>query len=301
MKRRRSSDVNRKNDALLFDALTSRTRRVLHRNRQPAEGDSMTSKLPAAQFRDDVSHLATEFLTQRVPAERVAEASGRLALALRQVAVANPKIYECDRTSIAQAVAMSALTGLQPGGVKPDVYLIPRGRQLQWQVSARGLQKLYARAGWVRMVAQVVHLDDEYRVVLGSEDRIEHVPCGKYPTGLDEVRAVYVVGQHRDGYKVCVDVPMGAIIARKKKSQSGNVWAEWPLEMAQKTAVTYAISRGHFGALEDQSDIGLVLQHEANAYENRQPERPALTHHTVDTASVLDSLPALPSSLEVES
>jgi phage RecT family recombinase len=260
----------------------------------------MTSKLPAAQFRDDVSHLATEFLTQIVPAERVAEATGRLALALRQVAVANPKIYECDRASIAQAVAMSALTGLQPGGVKPDVYLIPRGRQLQWQVSARGLQKLAARAGWVRMVAQVVHLDDEYRVVLGSDDRIEHVPCGKYPTSLDEVRGVYVVGQHRDGYKVCVDVPLGAIIARKKKSQSGNVWAEWPLEMAQKTAVTYAISRGHFGALEDQSDLGLVNQHEANAYENRQPERAALTHHTVDTASVLDSLPALPSSLEVE-
>lgn len=253
---------------------------------------------PATQFRDDVARLATEFLTSIVPAERVAEATGRLALAIRQAAVANPKVYECTRQSIAQAVAMSALTGLQPGGVKPDVYLIPRKGELQWQVSARGLQKLAARAGWVRMVAQVVHLEDEYRVTLGSDDRIEHVPCGKYPTSLDEVRAVYVIGQHRDGYKVCVDVPMGAIMARKKKSQSGNVWSEWPLEMAQKTAVTYAISRGHFGALQDDSDLAIVQQHEPGGYDAREVERPALTHHTVDTASVLESLPALPVEVE---
>ena len=257
----------------------------------------MTSKHPATQFRDDVAHLATEFLTSIVAPERVAEATGRLALAIRQAAVANPKVYECDRQSIAQAVAMSALTGLQPGGVKPDVYLIPRGRQLQWQVSARGLQKLFARVGWVRMVAQVVHAEDEYRVVLGTDDRIEHVPCGKYPESLADVRAIYVVGQHRDGYKVCVDVPMGAILARKKKSQSGNVWSEWPLEMAQKTAVTYAISRGHFGALEDQSDLGLVHQVESRSYD--APEaRPALTQHKVDTTSVLESLPALPAEVE---
>lgn len=258
----------------------------------------MTAKLPAAQFRDDVVHLATEFLTSIVPPERVAEATGRLALAVRQAGVANPRIYECDRQSIAQAVAMSALTGLQPGGVKPDVYLVPRGRQLQWQVSARGLQKLAARAGWIRMVATCVHAEDDYRVVLGSDDRIDHVPCGKYPASLEEVKAVYVVGQHRDGYKVCVDVPMGAILARKKKSQSGNVWAEWPLEMAQKTAVTYAISRGHFGALDDQPDYAIIQQVDSGSYEQRQPERPALTAHTVDTASVLDSLPALPAEVD---
>lgn len=259
---------------------------------------------PATQFRDDVARLATEFLTSIVPPERVAEATGRLALAVRQAGVANPRIYECTRQSIAQAVAMSALTNLQPGGIKPDVYLIPRMNkrenqlELQWQVSARGHQKVAARAGWVRMIAQVVHRDDEYRVTLGSDDRIEHVPCGKYPASLDEVKAVYVVGQHRDGYKVCVDVPMGAILARKKKSQKDDVWREWPLEMAQKTAVMYAINRGNFGALENDSDLALIQNHDSGAYEIKQPERPALTSHTVDTASVLDSLPALPAEVE---
>ena len=72
-----------------------------------------------------------------------------------------------------------------------------------------------------------------------SRIRIENpwpmIDCGRYPANLDEVKAIYVVGQHKDGYRVCVDVPMGAIVARRKKSQSGNVWAEWPLEMAQKT------------------------------------------------------------------
>ena len=260
---------------------------------------TMTVK-PSVQFRDDVVHLATEFLSTITSPERVQEATGRLALAIRQAAVANPSIYECDRASIAQAVAMSALTGLQPGGVKPDVYLIPRKRQLVWQVSARGLQKLAARAGWVRMVAQIVHLEDEYRVVLGSNERIDHVPCGKYPATLDEVKALYVIGQHRDGFKVCVDVPMGAVMARRKKSQSGNIWAEWPLEMAQKTAVTYAISRGHFGALDDHSDFAQVQAHETRQYEASIPERPAQgpTHHVVDASSILDALPALPQEAE---
>jgi branched-chain amino acid transport system permease protein len=104
----------------------------------------MTSKslTPAKQFAATVEHLAADFLSRIADPEQVVKATGRLALAVRAAGVANPKVYECTPASVAQAVAMSALTGLMPGGPKPEVYLIPRSGKLEWQISARGLQAL---------------------------------------------------------------------------------------------------------------------------------------------------------------
>jgi recombination protein RecT len=251
------------------------------------------TKHPAIQFRDDVSSHASEFLSQIVPPERVAEAAGRLGLAVRQVAANNPGIYECDRQSVAQAIAMSALTNLYPGGVKPDVYLIPRktkfGKQLNWQISARGLQKLASRSGWIRLVANVVHREDEYEVTLGTEEKIVHKPCGLHPTSLDEVKGFYVFGQHKDGYTVATPVPLAVVEIRRRKAISDGIWSEWPIEMGQKTAVIYAISRGHFGSFDDHSDYSAVSKYELMQHEPAEPRQRIVT----DGAALLESLPAI--------
>lgn len=252
----------------------------------------MTDQTPAkhqAAFADKVSQLANVFLTQIVDQERVQQASGRLALAIRQAAASNPKLYDCSLQSVAECVAKSALTGLMPGGVKPLVWLIPRGSRLEWQVSVRGLQALAERVGWRSIVARPVHVEDHYEVILGSEDRIEHKPCGKWPANLDELRGMYVRGQHESGLTVCVDVPVGVVLARKAKSQSGNVWSQWPIEMAQARAVGWAISRGYFGSLEQSTEMSVALQQPAEEHREpapvRQSQRPAAIAYEADEAA----------------
>ena len=247
----------------------------------------MTDLSPAQNFRLAVERQATDILTSLVGPEQVQRAAGRLAMALRAAATANPRIYECDRGSVAEAVAKSALTDLMPGGVKPLVYLIPRKGRLDWQVSIRGLQALAERNGWVSITATPVHVDDDYEVILGSDETIIHRPArGRWARVLEDLQGMYVKGKHRDGLTVCVDVPMGAIQHRKGKSQSGAVWSEWPVEMAQKTAVGWAISRGYFGSLEQTQDFQTLAMVESTAHAEqapaRQSHRPAAIEHTAD-------------------
>ena len=257
----------------------------------------MTDLSPAQNFRLAVERQATDILTSLVGPEQVQRAAGRLAMALRAAATANPRIYECDRGSVAEAVAKSALTDLMPGGVKPLVYLIPRKGRLDWQVSIRGLQALAERNGWVSITATPVHVDDDYEVILGSDETIIHRPArGRWARVLEDLQGMYVKGKHRDGLTVCVDVPMGAIQHRKGKSQSGAVWSEWPVEMAQKTAVGWAISRGYFGGLESTSGFEALSVVESQSYREappaRQSEPPAAIEHHVDAEAfeaVLDA------------
>ena len=255
----------------------------------------MTENTPAkhqAAFADKVSQLANAFLAQLVGPERVEQASGRLALAIRQAAASNPKLYDCSLQSVAECVAKSALTGLMPGGVKSLVWLIPRGNRLEWQVSARGLQALAERQGWRSLTARPVHVDDHYEVVMGTEERIDHRPSGNWPESMDKLKAMYVKGTHASGLVVCADVPIGVIMARRAVGQSGNVWTKWPVEMAQKTAVGWAIARGYFGSLEQSDEMAVALQAPAEEHREaapaRQSQRPAAIAYEAD-ASVYDA------------
>jgi recombinational DNA repair protein RecT len=261
----------------------------------PKEENNMTNKslTPAKQFAATVEHLAADFLSRIADPEQVVKATGRLALAVRAAGVANPKVYECSPASVAQAVAMSALTGLMPGGPKPEVYLIPRSGKLEWQISARGLQALAGMHGWQRIVAHPVHVSDHYVVVKGTEERLEHIP-GQWPASLEDCKGFWVEGVPTTGPRVLVDVPLGIIDARRKKAQSDSVWRSWPIEMAQKTAVVWAISRGYFGSLERAAEMQHIQQHESGAYREEAPRpqpRPTAIEYEADaSAEVLDAL-----------
>ena len=71
---------------------------------------------PAHQFRNVVESKANDFLQSMVGTDNGAAAAGRVALAFRQAAQTNDRLYSCEPASVAQAVALSAMTGLMPGG-----------------------------------------------------------------------------------------------------------------------------------------------------------------------------------------
>lgn len=174
---------------------------------------------PAHQFRNVVESKASDFLQAMAGTEEGAKAAGRVALAFRQAAQTNDRLYGCDPVSVAQAVALSAMTGLMPGGPLPDVYLLPRGKSLQWQVSHRGFAKLAARSG-VRLRTKAVFESDTFHVIEGTEPKLEHVPDLSADQSWDTLVAVYVVAHYKDGSKDFVVIRKADIEKRRANSDS---------------------------------------------------------------------------------
>ncbi len=208
-----------------------------------------SANVPALRFRSIVEDKASEFLSTTLGTSSGQEAAGKVALAFRSAAQANDKLYSCDPASVAQAIAMSAMTGLMPGGPLPDVYLLPRGNQLQWFVSHRGYLKLMSRTG-TRIRARFVLEGERFEVAEGLNPDIIHVPDLELEPTWDNLKAVYVVAHYPDGNSDFVVVRKKDIEKRRnnsdawKRNSKKSPWGQWPVEMALKTGIRYAISRG---------------------------------------------------------
>jgi len=223
----------------------------------------------AVNYNRAVERHTVGVLETLVGPERTKEAMGRFLIAFRVAAAKAPTLREAPPEQVAEAVALCALTGLMPGGPLPDCYLIPRKSKhpsmgqwtvpgLQWMISFRGLRKLVERTG-VELEVVPVFRGEEFFVRRGLTPTVEHVPdyMGEVERTWDNLALVYVVAQR--GQKA----PRFEIIARadiEKRRDSSDAWKrrkdgpwkDWPVEMALKTAVRYAVSRG----LVPLDDIG---------------------------------------------
>jgi phage RecT family recombinase len=250
-----------------------------------------TQKLPPAQrFASDVEKAAGEYLSNLVGGDAGKRAAARLGMALRSLARATPAIYECDRASVVAAVAMSALTGLEPGGPMPTVYVLPRDisfkdgngdwkkrKELQWQISFRGMMVLAQRAGY-QVRALPVYEGDEFELDLGAL-RPTHRPAEREEEPKwEELRGVYVVAYQTDtGNLVGWEwLPRWQVEKRRANSDAyrrgvnstndkdrSSPWFKWQEEMIRKTGIRYAISRG-LVPLDDVAAAAMELDSKAD-------------------------------------
>ena len=206
---------------------------------------------PPAEFRRTVETLATREMTRILGDAQGAKEAARFALAFRSASIASPKILECSPESVAMAMSMCLLSGLMPGGALPDVYLIPRrikGTQtLNWQISHRGLTKLCQRAG-AKVTAALVFEGDEFEMEQGLNPILRHVPDLKGENQeMEKLIGGYAIASTAEGREF-VWMSVSDIRARRDQSDAASSpygpWVKWPKEMAVKTVIRYAISRG---------------------------------------------------------
>lgn len=231
-------------------------------------------RTPQQQFADDVAKSATEYLVNLVGDERGTRHAARLSLSLRTIARNTPKVYEADRASVVSCVALSALTGLSPGGPFPEVYVLPRnakikGRdgkpdtwvtELQWMISFRGMMKLARNAGYT-VTAQAVYAGDEYEIDLAAARPVHRPKVGRdrEPT-WEELVGCYVIARDEQTQAIVgwhwmerweIEKRRGVSDAYRRGAKPGaaeweksSPWFQWPKEMALKTVIRNAISRG---------------------------------------------------------
>tara|TARA_R110000823_G_C15850667_1_gene492122 strand:+ start:32 stop:901 length:870 start_codon:yes stop_codon:yes gene_type:complete len=200
-----------------------------------------------ATMRENVQRDAQTMLVDMVGESKAKEAAARtgMAFAAAHRAARNPQdIENCSRASIASCVALSALTGLMPGGANPLVWLIPKGGELTWVPSHRGLMTLCQRAGY-QLIPVVVGPSDDLVAEFG-EVKSHRQDYQNPATGLNDLQGVIVSCKRiADGAVFGrFFVTQSDIIARSRVRGAGPVWKSWPLEMAMKTAIKYVCARG---------------------------------------------------------
>lgn len=243
---------------------------------------------PAKKFRNVAASIAGSLLKDWVGPEKAAEATGRISAALAASAASakNPSdFYACTPQSIAQCVAIAALTDIMPGtGTTALAYVVPQrprkneAPQLQFNFSHRGLNALARRTGQTMIAVPVGHTDKIEVDESGGVNVVER-DIDNPPTTEKELRGVVVqIVEINRGTTIARGwVPWKLIQQRKKMSRSASSqyspWSNWPVEMAMKTAMHYAIARGW--CVIDDAAAARGLTQEQN-YDLLTQQRPQL-------------------------
>lgn len=222
----------------------------------------------ASEFRQLAGKIANSLLRDWVGEERAGEATGRISAALAAAAASakNPAdFYACTPQSIGQCIAIAALTSIMPGvGSTALAYLIPRRPrkneqpQLNFWFSHRGLAALAARGG-TALISVAVSTGDKITIRGGEVSVLDQDPDDP-PMEWDELRGVMVVVKRlENGLIVHRGWVSKRVLERRRDASDTYQWAEkqdkdwaketspwhrWPVEMAMKAAMHYAISRG---------------------------------------------------------
>jgi len=149
-----------------------------------------------------------------------------------------PELLECNKLSVCSAVMASAEIGLEPGDALGRAYLIPYGKECQFQIGYKGLIELAKRSGKVRWVkATEVKAGEVFEFEEGTNPYIKHIPaedCADNPP-----IAYYAVIAYLDGeknFKVLWKKDVDKIRG-KSPSRNSPAWKEWYEEQGKKCAI----------------------------------------------------------------
>lgn len=205
----------------------------------------MNHELQPIERGRDMALRIIEELPFIVGEEAITESKKYMALAF---GAASPQLLECTEESIGLAIALSAMSGLYPGGLRPDIWLIPRKNrhknyalEVNWQMASRGYQRL-ARMADYDVTAHIVHHHDlfEYEE---SEPRMEHRPDFDKEGTWETLRLGYVkIVSDAEGLSYRL-LRKDQIEKRRKCAQDDSFWTKWPEEKTLATLYGYAGAR----------------------------------------------------------
>lgn len=161
----------------------------------------------------------------------------------------NPKLAQCESTSVLGALMTCAQLGLRPG-VLGHAWVLPfyssknKRYEAQLVIGYQGLVELAHRSGRiVSLIARTVYANDHFDIDYGLEDRLVHRPCLKGEKG-DPI-GYYAIAKFTTGGHAFIFASHDEMIAYRNKyamakNREGVVFGPWADEfegMAHKTCV----------------------------------------------------------------
>ncbi len=151
----------------------------------------------------------------------------------------NPKLLECDKASFLGAVIQASQLGLEPGGALGHCYLIPYGRECQFQLGYRGMLNLAMRSDRVsHVIAHAAFDGDEFEFEFGLNEKLVHRPTALIRSE-DKMTHVYAVVFLKNGGKLFDVMTRSEVESIRLASKMGNSgpWKTHYPEMARKTVI----------------------------------------------------------------
>ncbi len=160
----------------------------------------------------------------------------------------SPKLLQADPATLVQAIREAAMWNLEPDGV--DAVIVPYWNkkrsvyEADFQVTAHGYVTVLYRSPRVRFVdADLVYEADHFEYEKGAVPRLVHKPA---VFSADRGRRIgaYALVQLDTGFVRPIVLNEAAISSRRKRARDPEqgAWAEWPDEMARKTALRALMS-----------------------------------------------------------
>ena len=175
-----------------------------------------------------------------------------------------PALASCTPESLYVALLACAQTGLEPGALRGECYLIPYGKQATFVTGYRGLIKQARRSGNVtKLTANVVHAADEFILDLGTGAELVHRPAR---SDRGDVIGAYAIAKTRDGehdieWMDRTDLDKRKAMALRKGASPA--WKDWESEMMRKSPIRRLCKRLPLGS---DYFIGLALDEASDTH-----------------------------------
>lgn len=209
----------------LKNQLQNQANQVANKPKDP--GDTIRDYL------DKMKGQIEKALPQHMNADRMA----RIALTTIR---SNPKLLQCNLSSLMAAVMQSAQLGLEPGLIGHS-YIIPYGTEATFIIGYKGMIDLARRSGNIESIyAHAVYENDEFNIEYGLDQKLTHKPNFEGDRG--QYKGSYMVAKFKDGGNYFEYMPKSEIEKRRKRSKAANSgpWVTDYEEMANKTVVRHA-------------------------------------------------------------
>lgn len=158
----------------------------------------------------------------------------------------DPNIANCSPDSFIAAMMACVHLDLMPNTPEQLAYIIPYGKQAQFQIGYKGLLRLAYRSGEIRRVsAELVYEGDMFDYVLGMEPRLEHTPSLDVDrTDTKLITHAYAIIKLANGeilITVMTRKELDKIKDFAKASSTDAPWNKWYAEQARKTVLKRAL------------------------------------------------------------
>jgi recombination protein RecT len=188
------------------------------------------------------------------------------------------KLRECSKESIYLALLACAVTGLEPGALKGEAYLVPFKQKAQFMPGWKGLVKQARRSSHVEAIgANVVREMDTFDLDLGTANTIIHKPLLRGDRG--PVIGAYAIARMKGGHNEIEWMDIDDLKAIQKVAESRGAspaWRDWEDQMQRKSPIRRLCKRLPMGsdyfvtmALDDAHDQTPIIDLETDGEASR--------------------------------
>lgn len=175
------------------------------------------------------------------------------------------KLRECTPQSIYLGLLACAVTGLEPGALKGEAYLVPYKNkgvmEATFMPGWRGLVKQALRSLKIAAISpQVVYERDTFDLDLGSANVLVHKPAR---SDRGRVIGAYAIARMVNGCDEIEWMDLDDLNAVRRAGKEGQAWDAWAEQMYRKAPIRRLCKRlpmgaGYFVALdlENAADAG---------------------------------------------